>query len=215
MVDRPHLDLLHSVRRAFATRWPDCRLATVERCLLAFLRNGDLPGAEAPAAWLEWLRYGDGRRLDAVLRHNRMDLLSVAALPSVLAAVHAAPADFGADLLRIARWRLAAGDAEAARALLAGVEESALACAARHLLARLHARAGDWPAALALWEALAERGDAVAREALAKYFEHQAKDPGLALAHAQCLPPGATTARRRLRLMDKLARYRAAPAGRP
>jgi hypothetical protein len=199
----PHLDLLHPVRRAFATRWPDCRLATVERRLLARPRSGDLPGAEAPAAWLRWLRQGDGRRLAAVLAHNRTDILTVAALPALLAAVHRAPADHGADPLRIARWRLAARDAAGARMLLAA-DRDALAPDACRLLARLHARAGDWPAALVLWEQLADTGDVAAREALAKHFEHRARDPGRALAHARHLPPGAATARRCLRLLDKL-----------
>ena len=201
-----HLDLLHPVRRAFAGRWPDCRLATVEQRLLERSRGQDLPGAEAPAAWLDWLRRGDGRRLDAVLAHNRVDLLSVAALPAALGAVHRAPVRFNADPLRIARWRLAADDAEGARALLSGAGASALNVAGRRLLARLHTRAGDWLAALALWEQLAEAGDAASREALAKHFEHRVGDLQRALAHAQCLPPGALAARRRARLLAKLAR---------
>ncbi len=199
-----HLDLLHPVRRAFAGRWPDCRLATVEQRLLEHSRGQDLPGAEAPAAWLDWLRRGDGRRLDAVLAHNRVDLLSVAALPAALGAVHRAPVRFNADPLRIARWRLTTGDAEGARALLSGT--STLDAAGRRLLARLHARAGDWPAALALWEQLAEAGDAASREALAKHFEHRVGDLRRALAHAQCLPRGALAARRCARLLTKLAR---------
>ena len=200
-----HLDLLHPVRRCFAGRWPDCRLASVEQRLLGRPRQGDLPGAEAPAAWLDWLRRGDGGRLQAVLGHNRVDLLSVAALPALLAAVYRAPLGFDADPLRIARWRLAAGDTEGARTVLAAVQAAAPGRDVHHLLARLHARAGDWPAALALWERLAEAGDAAAREALAKYFEHRVGDPRRALAHAECLPKSATAVRRQARLRQKLA----------
>ncbi|WP_295883709.1 ribonuclease H-like domain-containing protein [uncultured Thiohalocapsa sp.] len=197
-----HLDLLHPVRRAFSGVWPDCRLASVEARLLGHRRADDLPGAEAPAAWLSWLRRGDGRRLGAVLAHNRDDLISVAALPARLAAAHHAPAALGADVLRIARWRLAAGDPAGARRLLAA-DASALDDAARQLLARLHARAGDWPAALALWERLAAAGDPAALEALAKHYEHRAKDPVQALAHARRLPPGPATERRCQRLAYK------------
>jgi uncharacterized protein YprB with RNaseH-like and TPR domain len=203
--DAAHLDLLHPVRRAFATRWPDCRLARVEERLLGRRRNGDLPGAEAPAAWLRWLRRGEGRGLAAVLAHNRADLLSVAALPALLALVHRAPADHGADLLRIARWRVATGDAAGARSVLAVARADALEPAACHLLARLHARAGDWPGALMLWERLAAAGDAGAMEALAKHFEHRAGDPRRALLHARGLPPGAARTRRCLRLLHKLS----------
>lgn len=199
--DLPHLDLLHPVRRAFAGVWPDCRLASVERFLLSHERADDLPGAEAPAAWLDWLRRGDGRRLGAVLAHNRVDLLSVAALPARLAAAHRTPAAHGGDVLRIARWRLAAGDSAGARQLLAAAP--ALDAPARHLLARLHLRTGDWCAALSLWEPLAADGDAGALEALAKHYEHRAKDPRRALAYARALPAGPDTEHRCRRLMDK------------
>ena len=199
--DLPHLDLLHPVRRAFGGVWPDCRLASVERCLLGHEHADDLPGAEAPAAWLEWLRRGDGGRLGAVLAHNRADLLSVAALPARLAAVHRAPDVHGGDVLRIARWRLAAGDSAGARQLLAAA--AALDGPAQHLLARLHLRAGDWRAAVSLWEPLADDGDVAALEALAKYYEHRAKDPRQALAYARALPAGPDTEHRCRRLLDK------------
>ena len=45
-----HMDLLYTVRRAYRRHWPDCRLQTAERRLLAIRRVDDLPGAEAPAA---------------------------------------------------------------------------------------------------------------------------------------------------------------------
>jgi uncharacterized protein len=213
LVGLAHLDLLHPVRRAFATRWPDCRLASVEARLLGHVRRGDLPGAEAPAAWLAWLRAGDGRRLGDVLAHNAVDLLSVAALPAPLAAVHHAPASFGADPARIARWWLAAGEGARARGLLAATDLSTYDAGAMHLLAQLHARAADWPAALALWESLAAAGDAAANEALAKHYEHRGKDPRRALAYARRLPPGAATERRCTRLTYKLsARYAEATA---
>jgi hypothetical protein len=178
----------------------------VERRLLGRPRSGDLPGAEAPAAWLAWLRRGDHRGLAGVLAHNRVDLISVAALPAALAAAHRSPARHGADPLRIARWRLGAGDAAGARALLLGAGEAALDAAGCRLLARLHGRLGDWCAAVALWERLAASGDTEAREALAKHFEHRERDPRRALAHAERLPVSAGTVRRRQRLLEKLAR---------
>jgi uncharacterized protein YprB with RNaseH-like and TPR domain len=47
-----HLDLLFPVRRRFRGVWENCRLATAERQLLGVVREDDLPGSEAPAAWL-------------------------------------------------------------------------------------------------------------------------------------------------------------------
>ncbi|TPG51430.1 exonuclease [Rhodanobacter glycinis] len=73
-----HLDLLHPVRRHWKHQWENCRLATAERQLLGVVREDDLPGAEAPAAWLTYLRGGSARNLRRVAQHNAQDLKSLA-----------------------------------------------------------------------------------------------------------------------------------------
>ncbi|MFN3595126.1 MAG: ribonuclease H-like domain-containing protein [Thiobacillaceae bacterium] len=82
---RAHIDLLHALRRAHGKRLPDCRLITAERHLLGLTRSDDLPGDQAPAAWRAWLTRGQSEPLQAVLAHNRNDLLSTALLLAVLA----------------------------------------------------------------------------------------------------------------------------------
>lgn len=79
-----HLDLYHLVRRSHGKSLPDSKLRTVERHLLGLLRHDDLPGSEAPAAFLDWIRDRTGP-VDRVLEHNRLDVLSLAALLGVLA----------------------------------------------------------------------------------------------------------------------------------
>ncbi|UXI69412.1 ribonuclease H-like domain-containing protein [Tahibacter amnicola] len=76
----PHVDLLHPVRRAYRGIWENCRLATLERRLLHIVREDDLPGAAAPAAWLSFLRHGKGDDLLRVVEHNRQDLVTLARL---------------------------------------------------------------------------------------------------------------------------------------
>jgi len=79
-----HLDLYHLVRRSHGKVLPDARLRTVEEHLLGLRRHDDLPGSEAPAAFLAWIRDRSGP-VDRVLEHNRLDVLSLAALLGVLA----------------------------------------------------------------------------------------------------------------------------------
>ncbi len=79
-----HLDLLHPVRRRYRGVWPNCRLATAERELLGVLREDDLPGAEAPAAWLAYLRGGSAAKLRRVGLHNAQDLRSLCGLLEAL-----------------------------------------------------------------------------------------------------------------------------------
>lgn len=52
---RPHLDLFHPLRRLTRGAFRDARLQTMERELLRFRRERDLPGALAPAAWFDYL----------------------------------------------------------------------------------------------------------------------------------------------------------------
>ena len=73
-----HLDLLHPVRRHWKGMWENCRLVTAERELLGVVREDDLPGSEAPAAWLTYLRGGSAVNLRRVLAHNSQDLKSLA-----------------------------------------------------------------------------------------------------------------------------------------
>ena len=58
-----HVDLLFPTRRRYRGTWENCRLATIERELLRIMREDDLPGSEAPAAWLNYLRGGSARNL--------------------------------------------------------------------------------------------------------------------------------------------------------
>ena len=78
-----HLDLYHLVRRSHGKVLPDARLRTVEEHLLGLRRHDDLPGSEAPAAFLDWIRDRTGP-VDRVLEHNRLDVLSLVALLAVL-----------------------------------------------------------------------------------------------------------------------------------
>ncbi|GAB2518005.1 ribonuclease H-like domain-containing protein [Lysobacter humi (ex Lee et al. 2017)] len=75
-----HLDLLHPSRRRWRGRWENCRLATIEREALRILREDDLPGSQAPAAWLSFLRGGASTNLRRVAEHNRQDVATLAEL---------------------------------------------------------------------------------------------------------------------------------------
>lgn len=75
-----HVDLLFPTRRRYRGTWENCRLATIERELLRIVREDDLPGSEAPAAWLNYLRGGSARNLRRVAAHNHQDVVTLALL---------------------------------------------------------------------------------------------------------------------------------------
>lgn len=206
-----HLDLLHPTRRAFASRWSDCRLVSAERKLLRFEREDDVPGSLAPLAWFAWLQRNDPEGLVGIARHNHWDVLSLAALIPALAGAHAAPGAWEADVLAIARAYLSRNQDDQALALLC--EHRAMLDDAGLLeLARLYRRHGRWPEACTIWEPLAERGSEEAIERLAKYHEHIRGDCLTALDYAARLAILPEHEQRRERLRHKLA-ARQHPAG--
>lgn len=203
LADMRHLDLLHLVRRAFARVWPDCRLATAEERLLGLRRRGDLPGGDAPRAWLAWLRQGETASLAEVLSHNRQDLLSLPALAGTLARTMRRPREVGADVRAVAGHWLARGQEALALAILTQgrdvLDEKGLLD-----LARLHWRRSQWSQAHRIWRALAERGHPGGTEALTKYLEHRKRDYAQALTWSERLPAGRDRDHRRKRLECKL-----------
>ncbi len=82
--DVPHFDMLHPARRLWKERVDDggCRLTTLERILLNMRRVGDVDGFEIPGRFFQFLRTSDARPLEPVLEHNRLDLVSLAAVTS-------------------------------------------------------------------------------------------------------------------------------------
>ncbi|NCT68477.1 MAG: ribonuclease H-like domain-containing protein [Rhodanobacteraceae bacterium] len=95
LAELPHLDWLHPVRRRYRGVFANCKLATIEREVLRVVREDDLPGSEAPAAWLSFLRGESSRNLARVLEHNRQDVVTLMRLGDHLAGHDAAHAPAG------------------------------------------------------------------------------------------------------------------------
>ena len=200
-----HTDFLHPVRSLFGHHWPDCRLRTAEERLLGLAREDDLPGSEAPWAWKEYLNFGRSHNLQRVVRHNTDDILSLALLGPVLARALEDPPAFAASVEGGARLRERLEGPGAARPVLEAGRDH-LTDQGRLWLAREYRRAGAIEQAVALWEPLAEQGQAEAIEALAKYHEHQRRDWARALDYACRLGPAPEVQRRCARLRQRLAR---------
>jgi uncharacterized protein YprB with RNaseH-like and TPR domain len=81
-VEKPHVDLLHPARQFW--RRDDCSLQALERQLVGHKRRGDVAGFEVPGRYFQFVRSGDPAPLCQVLEHNRLDLLSLAALTARL-----------------------------------------------------------------------------------------------------------------------------------
>lgn len=188
-----HLDLLHPARRLWADDLPSCRLGDLESRLLGVFREDDIPGALAPICYFEYLRDGNHDRMEAIFRHNRLDVLSLISLYVHLSRRILDYLDGAAgpptETLAIARWWEALGQADAAVAGYNRVAQSGhrLATEARIARGRVLKRRGDWRGSVADWESCLPYlppGAYRLRIELAKLYEHQGRDYPRALKHA-------------------------------
>ncbi len=79
-INLPHFDLLHEARRIWKDVLPDCRLQTLERHICNRPRKDDVPGEIIPEVYHEYVRSGNTALMTKVLRHNRLDLITMADL---------------------------------------------------------------------------------------------------------------------------------------
>jgi hypothetical protein len=183
-----------------------CRLGTLERTLFNVNRLGDVGGFEIPARFFRFLRSGDPRPLEGVLEHNRIDLVSLAAVMAraVELAKSGPPAcrDCGEALALGRIYERAAGDDrvigrddvmnQAALCYRRGAESRTIDVRAEALyrLALWHRRERRFADAAAIWREVLELTEPrgvrrmvgmralrrFAAEALAVHHEHRDRD---------------------------------------
>jgi uncharacterized protein YprB with RNaseH-like and TPR domain len=197
--DLPHLDLYHPLRRLYGRAFPDSRLRTMESLLCGFERVGDLPGSQAPAAWMDYLR-GRPHRLEGVFRHNLEDVLSLATLAAHLGRVLREDRGDRRPLSGSAASRAAAlarllgsngrredslpwWDLAVARAKKDGQDKRTIAFERAETLRLLHRAAAARSALESFCAAPDDAQTAPALIALAKLLEHQFRDREMA---AEC-----------------------------
>jgi hypothetical protein len=184
----PHVDMLHHARRLWRSDDDGHRLTGLETSLFGHERDGDVAGFEIPARYFHFVHTGDARPLNAVLEHNRHDLLSLALLTARAAQL----LDDGATGAATAREALGIGRLYERW----GMITDALACFARavdmgpgvcaealHAHAVLLRRIRRYGAAAEVWQRLLDLRDCPPRlereavEALAVHHEHRLRSP--------------------------------------
>jgi uncharacterized protein YprB with RNaseH-like and TPR domain len=183
----PHLDLLHPARRLWKARLESCRLQSLEGALLRVRRNGDVPGEEIPRIYFDYVRRRDPRALARIFHHNRLDILSLAALSALACQWVGEPgwADDPRDIVSLGRVLERARLRErSAEEYLRAATPLSPATTRRFALLRLAAQAkreGAYDTAIELWEEAAAAGEWLAYRELAVHYEHRGHDLARAL----------------------------------
>jgi uncharacterized protein YprB with RNaseH-like and TPR domain len=184
-----HLDLLHGARQLWKLRMESCRLVELEQQVLGVYREGDLPGELIPYVYFDYLRSHEAQRLVPIFHHNAIDILTLACLTAIVpAAFRNKNAKRGEDLAGIAKWLIATNEHAHAlellkRAIDAGLPDRLLF---RSLwdVALLEKKLKNSQAALQGFKELAECRNEYrvsALEELAKHYEHEERNYGVAL----------------------------------
>ena len=191
-IDVAHFDLLHFTRRIWKSRLGQCNLGNIEKHVLGFEREQeDIPGYLVPDFYREYLFTGDATHMPGIFYHNEIDVLSLSALFSWLAAILEDPSDDRftdpGDLLSVGRVLEVLQREHLAEQVYASDRLQQLSEPERQksllLRARLQKRNGNLEEASVLWQQAASTGSLEALIELAKYFEHHVCDYQTALIH--------------------------------
>ena len=185
-----HFDLLPYTRRIWKSRLGQCNLGNIERHVLGFEREQeDIPGYLVPDFYREYLFTGDATHMPGIFYHNEIDVLSLSALFSWLAAILEDPSDERftdpGDLLSVGRVLEVLQREHLAEQVYASDRLLQFSETDRQksllLRAGLQKRRGNLAEASALWQEAASGGSLEALIELAKFFEHQRCDYEAAL----------------------------------
>lgn len=184
----PHLDLLHAARRVYKLRLKRCNLASLEEAVLGQSRCDDLPGAQVPQRYFDYIRTREFSLLEDVLRHNLDDVKSLACLTGHLCAVFRQPEKlvYPQDLYGVSKTLLRGGKTQKARSCLKILGHTTLSAQAHMHLSVSYKKEKEWAQAVQTWQNMISKGAGGVWPyiELAKYYEHIAKDVERALHYA-------------------------------
>jgi uncharacterized protein YprB with RNaseH-like and TPR domain len=183
----PHLDFLFAARSLWGHKHESCRLYHLAREVLNAEREEDIPSAEIPFRYFQFLRSGDFGLVEPVLYHNQEDILSLLGVVIVGASFFAEeeePAEErlgdAMDLFGAAKILERTGEFDKSalfiRKALEGGLSGEISLLARKKLASYFKKHQEWEKAVRLWQEMTPLNQLFCFRELAMYYEHRAKD---------------------------------------
>jgi len=184
-----HADVLFPARRLWKLRLKSCKLSHLEEQLLHIEREDDLPGAEVPKTYFQYLKDGRFEPLIRVLEHNKQDIVSLAQLFFFMCKQVDQPEEIqnAEDLFSLAKAMEKQGESAKAMRCYRLSANTSFKSEALQAMAHMEKRAGNTLASVKLYQAMLSAGKdpTAACEALAKIYEHQLKDLPSAISYTR------------------------------
>ncbi|WP_370297170.1 ribonuclease H-like domain-containing protein [Rossellomorea marisflavi] len=205
-----HFDLYHGSRRLFKKRLGSVKLVNVEKDVLGFHREDDVPGYLAPMIYFDYVERRDPEGIFKVLEHNELDILSLITLYAHLSLTLLNPGD--PESFEVGRWLHYTGNKGRAKALFQKiVDEGAKGNdEALHLLALELKKEKDFEQAARLWEKIDEEAAPKLQKAafieLSKLHEHRFNNLDRAKEYAERAAPMVQEGRESDQLQHRIER---------
>lgn len=190
MCEPVHMDLLYPSRKIWGLKLESCSLASIEENVLEEYRTDDIPGALIPSVYFKYLESRDARDVKRVIKHNKLDILSMASLLyRICSMLHdpLAETDRDRELLGIGKIFETSGDYQSViDCFEACMESDSVAvkeCASKRL-SRIYKRSKNYEKAVEHWNNMLKDPSIpkiYPMIELAKYYEHKEKNPYKAL----------------------------------
>ncbi len=190
----PHVDLLHLARRIWKYRLSNRSLKELETSILKLKRTREeIPGWMIPQMYVDYLMSKDSRPMEGVFYHNRMDVVSLAALFLHLSTFLENPVEKplmeNLDLFAAARLFEDLGRSDMALKLYTNSRQERLPGNYHKLSlyrnAKIHLRKGEITAAIDLLTLAVRENDLESAVELSKVYEHRLLDIKNAIKYAQ------------------------------
>jgi uncharacterized protein len=179
-----HFDLYHASRRIWKHRLERMKLSIVEKEILKFTRQDDVPGFLAPMIYFDFIESKNPEGMLGIMRHNELDVLSLITLYTHLTfqLLQLDQSQTDMETFEVGRWYSYLGENETAKDVFLGLRDAReeISLKAKHELAYQFKKKKEWYSALELWEEVADNDfTPLQTEAcieLAKIFEHRVKN---------------------------------------
>jgi hypothetical protein len=184
----PHLDFLFAARGLWRHKHESCRLFHLAREVVQADRSEDIPGAEIPLRYFQYIRTRDFSLIEPILYHNQEDILSLLGLVITGATLSSQGrgeefisemAD-AMDLYGLGNMYARAGQREQSvllfqRALQGNLTKD-VALRAKKKLSHHYKKEGKWEEAVAIWQEMTSQNQLSSYRELAIHYEHREKN---------------------------------------
>lgn len=189
LIELPHLDFLFSARSLWGHKYESCRLYNLARDVVEADRSEDIPSAEIPWRYFQYIHTGNFELIEPILYHNQEDILSLLGIVTLGAHIFSEDDKAGLvdamDCYGAGKVLEKAGDAEKSvqffQKALEGKLTEEISIQAKKKLSYYFKRSEGWDKAVSLWREVASSEtnsmmQLFSFRELAMYLEHKEKN---------------------------------------